>query len=88
MRLLHFLFFLFPGIISNISNIFSLELFRRLSRADMVGVVTIQLQHLEKLLADRKITIVLDEEARAWLAQARRVDVQVDSVQEPLLATL
>jgi hypothetical protein len=25
---------------------------------------------------------------RAWLAQARRVDVQVDQVQEPLLATL
>jgi hypothetical protein len=25
---------------------------------------------------------------RAWLAQARRVDVQVDTVQEPLLATL
>jgi hypothetical protein len=25
---------------------------------------------------------------RAWLAQARRVDVQVDAVQEPLLATL
>jgi len=45
-------------------------LFRRLSRADMTGVVAIQLKHLEKLLADRKISIVLDEDARQWLAQA------------------
>jgi len=45
-------------------------LFKRLSRADMTGVVTIQLKHLEKLLADRKISIVLDEDARQWLAQA------------------
>jgi ATP-dependent Clp protease ATP-binding subunit ClpB len=45
-------------------------LFRRLSRADMVGVVAIQLRHLEKLLADRKISIVLDADAREWLAQA------------------
>ncbi|MBI3503746.1 MAG: ATP-dependent chaperone ClpB [Proteobacteria bacterium] len=45
-------------------------LFRRLSRANMKGVVAIQLKHLEKLLADRKITIELDEAARVWLADA------------------
>ncbi|MBL8831447.1 MAG: ATP-dependent chaperone ClpB [Rhodospirillales bacterium] len=45
-------------------------LFRRLSRANMKGVVAIQLKHLEKLLADRKIAIELDEAARDWLADA------------------
>ena len=45
-------------------------LFKRLSRADMTGVVTIQLKRLEKLLADRKISIALDDDARQWLAQA------------------
>ncbi|MBL8808520.1 MAG: ATP-dependent chaperone ClpB [Rhodospirillales bacterium] len=45
-------------------------LFRRLSRANMKGVVTIQLRHLEKLLADRKIALELDEAARDWLADA------------------
>jgi len=45
-------------------------IFRRLSRADMEGIVTIQLKGLEKLLADRKIAIELDPKARAWLAQA------------------
>ena len=45
-------------------------IFRRLSRADMEGIVSIQLKGLEKLLADRKIAIELDPKARAWLAQA------------------
>jgi ATP-dependent Clp protease ATP-binding subunit ClpB len=45
-------------------------LFRRLSRADMEGIVSIQLKGLEKLLAERKISIELDPKARAWLAQA------------------
>ncbi len=44
-------------------------IFRRLSRADMKGIVTIQLQRLQKLLADRKITLVLDEKAKTWLAE-------------------
>src|SRR6188472_2803220 len=35
-------------------------LFRRLSRADMVGVVDIQLERLRRMLADRKITLQLD----------------------------
>jgi ATP-dependent Clp protease ATP-binding subunit ClpB len=44
-------------------------LFHRLRRSEMGAIVDIQLQRLVKLLADRKITIELDEEARAWLAE-------------------
>ncbi len=43
-------------------------LFRRLQRADMARIVEIQLRHLESLLADRKITLHLDQAARDWLA--------------------
>ena len=43
-------------------------LFRRLSREDMKGIVEIQLRHLQKLLADRKITLDIDGAAEAWLA--------------------
>jgi len=43
-------------------------LFRRLSRDDMKGIVEIQLRHLQKLLADRKITLEIDGAAEAWLA--------------------
>ena len=45
-------------------------LFRRLSRDDMKGIVTIQIERLKKLLADRKIAIELDPAAMAWLANA------------------
>ncbi|MBF0375357.1 MAG: ATP-dependent chaperone ClpB, partial [Alphaproteobacteria bacterium] len=45
-------------------------LFHRLTRAQMDGIVVIQLGHLRKLLADRKIDIQLDDEARRWLADA------------------
>jgi ATP-dependent Clp protease ATP-binding subunit ClpB len=44
-------------------------LFRRLSRADMVGVVDIQLERLRRMLAERKITLQLDDAAKAWLAE-------------------
>src|SRR5262249_16379133 len=43
-------------------------LFHRLTRAQMGGIVEIQLKHLERLLADRKIALKLDEKARNWLA--------------------
>jgi len=43
-------------------------LFSRLSRADMKGVVAIQLQRLQKLLADRKLTLAVDDRAREWLS--------------------
>jgi ATP-dependent Clp protease ATP-binding subunit ClpB len=42
--------------------------FDRLTRADMTGIVTIQLKRLEKRLAARKIGLELDEGARKWLA--------------------
>jgi ATP-dependent Clp protease ATP-binding subunit ClpB len=47
-----------------------ITLFHRLGRSDMVGIVDIQLRRLEKLLADRKIGIELDEAAKTWLANA------------------
>jgi ATP-dependent Clp protease ATP-binding subunit ClpB len=43
-------------------------LFRRLQRADMAAIVQIQLEHLRKLLADRKISLELDRSAMEWLA--------------------
>ena len=43
-------------------------IFDRLNRADMDGIVTIQLKRLEKRLAGRKITLELDADALAWLA--------------------
>ena len=45
-------------------------LFRRLARKDMASIVDIQLGRLRSLLADRKITLELDEKAREWLAEA------------------
>ncbi|HEX3945805.1 MAG TPA: ATP-dependent chaperone ClpB [Rhizomicrobium sp.] len=45
-------------------------LFHRLSRGDMDRIVDIQIARLQKLLADRKIEISLDNKAREWLAQA------------------
>ncbi|RMA42533.1 ATP-dependent chaperone ClpB [Rhodophyticola porphyridii] len=43
-------------------------IFDRLSRADMDGIVAIQMARLEKRLADRKISLDLDDSARTWLA--------------------
>jgi ATP-dependent Clp protease ATP-binding subunit ClpB len=45
-------------------------LFHRLSREQMAGIVDIQLKRLGQLLAERKITLALDDGARAWLATA------------------
>ncbi|MDE2182144.1 MAG: ATP-dependent chaperone ClpB [Alphaproteobacteria bacterium] len=45
-------------------------LFHRLSRADMDKIVDIQIGRLQRLLADRKIEITLDQKARSWLADA------------------
>ena len=45
-------------------------LFHRLSRADMDKIVDIQIARLQKLLADRRIEIMLDSKARDWLATA------------------
>ena len=43
-------------------------IFDRLARTDMAGIVTIQLKRLEQRLASRKITLNLDADALAWLA--------------------
>ncbi|MEQ1577392.1 MAG: AAA family ATPase, partial [Hyphomicrobium sp.] len=43
-------------------------LFHRLQRSEMGAIVDIQMGRLQRLLADRKITIVLDDAARTWLA--------------------
>ena len=43
-------------------------IFDRLTREDMTGIVEIQLGLLEKRLAQRKITLDLDEGAKKWLA--------------------
>jgi ATP-dependent Clp protease ATP-binding subunit ClpB len=43
-------------------------IFDRLNRADMGGIVEIQLKRMEKRLASRKIALDLDAEAKAWLA--------------------
>ena len=45
-------------------------LFRRLSRRDMTSIVEIQLKRLEKMLADRHVTLKLDKAAKNWLAEA------------------
>jgi ATP-dependent Clp protease ATP-binding subunit ClpB len=45
-------------------------LFNRLNRKDMGGIVGIQLGKLVKMLAERHITLELDEAARNWLAEA------------------
>jgi ATP-dependent Clp protease ATP-binding subunit ClpB len=43
-------------------------LFHRLKRSEMSAIVDIQLTRLQKLLDDRKITLAVDDDARAWLA--------------------
>jgi ATP-dependent Clp protease ATP-binding subunit ClpB len=44
-------------------------LFHRLKRDEMGKIVEIQLQHLQSLVTERKITLDIDETAKAWLAQ-------------------
>ena len=52
-----------------LNRIDEIILFHRLRRQDMGKIVEIQLKRLEKLLADRKITLDLDKEAINWLAE-------------------
>ncbi|MCF1708353.1 ATP-dependent chaperone ClpB [Tabrizicola sp. J26] len=44
-------------------------IFDRLGRADMSGIVDIQLKRLEKRLVNRKVTLEIDDAAKAWLAE-------------------
>ena len=50
-----------------LNRIDEIILFHRLKREEMGAIVDIQLKRLRQLLSERKITLDLDEEARAWL---------------------
>src|SRR5258706_2000185 len=54
-----------PEFLNRIDDIL---LFHRLRRDEMGAIVDIQLKRLQKLLDERKITLNLDDKARAWLA--------------------
>ncbi|HEY2889969.1 MAG TPA: ATP-dependent chaperone ClpB [Dongiaceae bacterium] len=56
-----------PEFLNRIDDIL---LFHRLTRIQMTGIVEIQLKRLEQLLADRKMTLELDDKAKTWLANA------------------
>ena len=51
-----------------LNRIDEIILFHRLKREQMAAIVDIQIGRLQKLLADRKITLKLDDAARTWLA--------------------
>jgi len=51
-----------------INRLDEIILFNRLGRNEMKRIVDIQLRHLQGLLADRKITLAMDEQAKTWLA--------------------
>ncbi|WP_119309868.1 ATP-dependent chaperone ClpB [Cohaesibacter haloalkalitolerans] len=51
-----------------LNRIDEIIIFHRLMREHMASIVAIQMKHLTKLLADRKIELVLDDEATEWLA--------------------
>jgi ATP-dependent Clp protease ATP-binding subunit ClpB len=51
-----------------LNRIDEIILFKRLSRHNMGDIVRIQLQRVEKLLADRRMSLALDAEALNWLA--------------------
>ena len=51
-----------------LNRIDEIILFRRLGREQMAGVVRIQLGRLEQLMADRRLTLDLDDSALTWLA--------------------
>ena len=52
-----------------INRVDEIILFHRLKREHMGKIVDIQLQRLMKLLADRKITLAVDDAAKEWLGK-------------------
>lgn len=52
-----------------LNRIDEIILFHRLGRPQMDGIVRVQIERLQRLLAERKITLSLDEKAQAWLAR-------------------
>ena len=51
-----------------LNRVDEIVLFNKLAREDMGAIVDIQMKRLEKLLADRRMTIDLDASARDWIA--------------------
>jgi ATP-dependent Clp protease ATP-binding subunit ClpB len=51
-----------------LNRIDEIILFKRLSRANMGDIVRIQLQRVDKMLAERRMTLALGAEALQWLA--------------------
>jgi len=51
-----------------LNRIDEIILFHRLKREQMAAIVDIQIGRLQKLLSERKLALVLDEQARTWLA--------------------
>jgi ATP-dependent Clp protease ATP-binding subunit ClpB len=45
-------------------------LFQRLTRGQMAVIVDIQLERLRRMLGERKVALVLDDKATAWLGNA------------------
>jgi ATP-dependent Clp protease ATP-binding subunit ClpB len=52
-----------------LNRIDEILLFQRLTRQHMATIVDIQLRRLQAMLDGRKVTLDLDEAARAWLAR-------------------
>lgn len=52
-----------------LNRIDEIILFKRLGRAEMDNIVRIQLKRVEKLLADRRMTLSLDDAAAHWMAE-------------------
>ena len=52
-----------------LNRIDEIILFKRLGRAQMDSIVRIQLERVEKLLADRRMTLALDDAALHWLGE-------------------
>jgi ATP-dependent Clp protease ATP-binding subunit ClpB len=52
-----------------LNRIDEIILFKRLGRAEMDSIVRIQLKRVEKLLADRRMTLSVDEAGLHWLAE-------------------
>ena len=52
-----------------LNRIDEIILFKRLGREQMGGIVRIQLKRLEALMAERRLTLALDDSALNWLAE-------------------
>src|SRR5690606_20041894 len=52
-----------------LNRIDEIILFKRLGRGEMDDIVRIQLKRVEQLLADRRMTLALDDAALHWLGE-------------------